>query len=142
MNHQPRDYPFHSALIVPAAQRSAANALASAITGGEPSAESLTYNVPLSPDGSAPATHYGCCTAVNTAMLDRMRAVLMAGALPGVWFYRWDIVSSTLVATNAPSAAQIAGQFPWDWARSLEDMSLTVVVAPTNGEGGVPDADG
>lgn len=47
-------YTISAVLIVPAAQRDAANALAEAMGWGPD-----CYSVPLSPDGAAPVTHWG-----------------------------------------------------------------------------------
>lgn len=47
-------------LILPAAHRDQGNAIAVAIGHDVPPGH--TYSVPLSSDGSAPATHYGCRT--------------------------------------------------------------------------------
>lgn len=125
-------YLYRAALIVPAAGRENADALAPQVTG---QTEGPTYTIPLSSDGGQTVTHYGCCTAVSSPMLAVMQAALSAGALPGVLFYRWESEggTGTLLATNAPSAAQITGQPAWSWAASLEDAGLVVASTPLPG---------
>lgn len=118
-------YAWRSALIVPGAQRETADGLASAITGGDAVAEGRTYSVPLSATGAAPATHWGCCTAVDTVMLGRMQAALGAGMLTGVRFWRWDAATCLLVSSS--SSVPVIGS-AWGWAASLVDAGLQVVM--------------
>ena len=51
-------------MILPAAARDAGNALGASMGWGPSS-----YSVALSPTGSAPATHYGCCAEVSAGFL-------------------------------------------------------------------------
>ncbi len=120
-------YPWQSVLIVPAANRDAANALAPLVTGGDLLADARTYSVALSPNGSDPATHYACCTAVNAAMLATMQELHPTEALLGVRHYRWEVATSALVATSSTTAALGA---TWGWPQSLADGGLAVVAAP------------
>lgn len=54
----------NAVLILPTAARDAGNALGAAMGWGP-----FSYSVALSPTGSAPATHYGCCAEVSVGFL-------------------------------------------------------------------------
>jgi hypothetical protein len=74
-------------LIVPAADRAAANA---SVANSFPNAGPETCSVPLSPDGSAPATHYGgSWRGLNDAQFSAL-----AGGFsqhPTAWFADADV---------------------------------------------------
>lgn len=116
------DYPHTYILVVPAAARLAANDHATRVApGGE--AERLTYVLPLSSSGAAPATHFACVTAASEVMRDRMTAVLAGNTLPGLAFYRLEADSGKLGGTNrAPVASRVGNRFTL--ADALADMGL------------------
>ena len=76
-------------LIVPAALRQAADAVSEAQGYGSPA-----YTVPLSSDGGASVTHYGCRADVSDSFIEKLENP-PAEALPVIQALIFDI-SSTL----------------------------------------------
>jgi hypothetical protein len=103
-------------IIVPAASKSAADAMAAQVTG---TLQDDTFAVPLRPAAGGSVTHYACCTMATDEWL-----IAMQDALPsvgGVSFWRIDM-AGTLAATN--SAGVIGAAFGWQDATAA--MSLSV----------------
>jgi hypothetical protein len=71
-------YDFSAVCIVPADKLELGNRLAEGLGHGPDN-----YTVPLSADGSEPATHYGCRAAVNEVFV-AMVETASAGALPEI----------------------------------------------------------
>jgi hypothetical protein len=105
---------------VPAAARNTANALAVQLTQNP--ADALTFSVPLSADGSAPATHYACCAAVTPADWLTITQGL-APRVPGCRYCCWRQDDDTLYESNTGGTP---GE-PWGVARALAVLGLMVV---------------
>lgn len=89
-------WPYRHIIIVSAEQRDMANQAASGIdpdTGG-----ANTFGVPLSADGSEPATHYGCSMLSTEQMRQSMEGA--QGVITSVKWWRLDPTTETLQATN------------------------------------------
>ncbi|PJK29973.1 hypothetical protein [Minwuia thermotolerans] len=81
-------HPYSVSLAVPAAAQDDANALAVAL--GWDVWPGRTFSVPLSADGAAPASHYGCHTWATQGFLDTLSAA-QGGALPPVDWSEYEL---------------------------------------------------
>lgn len=111
-------YRYH--LIVADAERQEANESARSVTGND--ADLNTYIVPLSADGQAPATHWGCSTAatesIRTGMLQQL------SGLQTVSFWRCAADGYALQSTNhGGSQASIGEPFGFDDACAALGLS-------------------
>jgi hypothetical protein len=109
-------------IIVPTASKPAAEQAARAINSTGPDYEGDAFTVPLSSDGSQPATHYGLYTSATDEMV-----AAMADALPslvGVQYWRHG-VGGDLQASNV---TEPTGQ-AWGWQQSLDAAGLVPVDA-------------
>lgn len=75
------DWTLSIVMIVPAALQDTANRLSCAL--GHDVLPGNTFSVPLSSDGSDPATHYGCRTAAKQEFVDILTSA-GAGDLPDI----------------------------------------------------------
>ena len=72
------DWPYSVVLLIPAAVQAAANQVAEGLGHGP-----NNFSVPLSSDGSEPATRYGCRTQAQQSFIDLLTAV-GGGELPTI----------------------------------------------------------
>jgi hypothetical protein len=78
------EYVYRWHVAVPTADQAAANALWSLLAPGAVEAEALTFGVPCSASGKAPATHLSASTAATAemrAVLDELRGAGLLGGL-------------------------------------------------------------
>ena len=113
------NWPYRHIVIVAAADRAAANLVAASI---DPDDGSGTFGVPLSADGSGPATHFGCSGLSDDVIAGAMYDADVADppVLPSVQWWRLDAVgllidSNTLFGT--PGEA-------WTWLDALDALGL------------------
>lgn len=108
------DWTLSIVMVVPAAQRDTANKLACAL--GHDVMPGRTFSVPLSSDGSEPATHYGCRTAAQQSFVDLLTAAGQ-GELPDVSWADFELTAGDIPAVLAAlvidvrPAGQIYGHF-------------------------------
>jgi hypothetical protein len=79
-------------IVVTAAERAAANQAAQGLSGNP--ADGGTFNLPLSPTGQAPATHYRCCVALTEAAYQQVLTQLLP-AFPGARVDEMDVALAT-----------------------------------------------
>ena len=72
------DWPYSVVLLIPAASQTAANQVAAGIGHGP-----NNFSVPISADGSEPATHYGCRAQTQQSFIDMLTAAGQ-GTLPEI----------------------------------------------------------
>jgi hypothetical protein len=101
-----KTYPHRMFIILSDADREAGNQIATEIGNGEN--ERSTYDVPLSADGSEPATDWACSTLASDPMRIKMVEAMLAGRVPSVRFFMLDAKRGTLIDTNVPSAIEAA----------------------------------
>lgn len=116
-------YAWRISIIVAAAAKNAAEQAARAINSDGPGYEGDAFNVPMSPSGDEPVTHYGLCTSATNEMVAAMSAALPA--IAGVMYWRNDI-EGRLVASNVTPADNQA----WDWSSTLAAAGLVPVSKP------------
>lgn len=110
-------------LIVPADARGKAKALASAMGWGPEN-----YAVPLSPTGSAPATHYGLHAWVEPEFVDilsKSRSGIMPAALTTAGFAKKnfdDVISNLTVSIRA----SLSGHFN----EVIAGLGLAIIAPP------------
>ena len=116
-------WPYRHIIIVSAAEQAAANVIAAEI---DPDDGSGTFGVPLSADGSEPATHFGCFTASDDVMAGAMFNVdaVDPPLLASVKWWRIDAASGLLIDGNTIDGE--AGQ-AWTWQDALQALSLSVI---------------
>lgn len=95
-------YTYRIAIIVPDADVAAARDLASDTGWGEG-----CYSVPLSADGTAPATHWGLSTAGTQRTVDVLNGAPMEGVEPG----RLAAVVGSLEWASGPADTNARQQF-------------------------------
>ena len=121
-------------LICAAAEQGTCNAILSGILPGNPT---TTLTVPLSADGSAPATHYGCqFRGSDTLAAQVAQAEAPAPDGDGApWIrYTWLLKSpNNLLSTNS-ATAQIGAA--WSFAAACADQGLTQVAPALPGGSG------
>lgn len=108
---------FRIVIVVPAVQKAAAEQAARAINSTGPDYEGNAFTVPLSTNGTTPATHYALYTSATEEMV-----AAMASALPqisGAMFWRHG-VGGDLQASNV---TEPTGQ-AWGWPQSLDAAGL------------------
>ena len=105
------DWPFSIVLLIPAALQDRANRLSCAL--GYDELPGNTYSVPLSADGSEPATHYGCRSQAKQEFID-----ILEGAASGSLPDGLDLAAFDLTPTDV---APIMGALIWD-ARPADQM--------------------
>lgn len=113
-------WPYRHLIIVAAAEREAANALAATI---DPDDGSGTFGVPLSASGLEPVTHYGCSTVSEFAMAEAMYNV--QPTLPSVQWWRLQSASGQLIDSNTLHG--LPGQ-RWTWSDALQAANLLSIV--------------
>jgi hypothetical protein len=110
-------------IIVPAAERETANALAPTIGPGW--AEDDTFGVPLAAIADPHTiTHYGC----NTLATEAMRGAMFGAASPTWLWMLIDAASGALLGTYAEPPPPVP-PWPiiapaWDWHRTLDYIGL------------------
>lgn len=108
------DWNLSVVIIVPAALKDKANYLSCAI--GHDDMPGNTFSVPLSADGSEPATHYGCRTTAKQEFIDIMTGA-ETGQLPDVDWQDYnmnvqdiaDILSQQIL--DVRDAGEMSGHF-------------------------------
>lgn len=110
-------------LIVPAAERDAANTLAPTIGPGW--AEQDTFSVPLTAmAASGTITHWGC----NTLATEAMRGAMFAAASPTWLWMLIDAATGALMGTYAAPPPPVPPWVPiamaWDWTHTLDYIGL------------------
>ena len=113
------NWKWQIAIIVPAASRDAANAMASVVAGHE---QTATFAIELSPTGLGQATHYACCTWATDEWLGRMQSALPT--IVGAAYYRMDALGTLVASSSAGSVGEL-----WSWPSSIHDVGLKVVNA-------------
>lgn len=122
--------------VVAVANAPAVNQAMSQITGNP--ADSQTFSIPLSADGTEPASHYGTICPVTAEIVGRLQASQPQLA-PVVTYYHIERTldgeeeHGPLLATDSQTpAAQAALTIGanWDWNASLIDMGLRIAVNP------------
>lgn len=111
-------------IIVPQAEKQAAEIAARAINSTGPQYEGDAFSIELSTSGDAPATHCGLYTSATADMVEAM-----AEALPqigGVMFWR----HGTDGALQASNVTAPAGQ-AWGWSESISAAGLLEVRQPS-----------
>lgn len=116
-------------MIVPAALQDTANRLSCAL--GHDVLPGNTFSVPLSSDGSEPATHYGCRTAAQQSFADLLTAA-GGGTLPddivwGDFGLRTEDVPPLLASLIAD--VRSAGQADGHFGDVLAANNLAVVIS-------------
>ncbi len=110
-------------ILVPASEIENANAgHALYWPGGD--AERFTFSVPLSLNGTQPATHHGCNTAATESLWQMWRAMQGQGIGSGAVWYRLSVDAGILLETNSLSAE--TGR-PFSWRDALADNSLKLI---------------
>lgn len=119
-------WPYRHIILVAAAEQAAANLIAAEI---DPDDGSQTFGVPLSADGSEPATHYGCSTLSDDLMANAMFAVDAANPpmLASVVWWRLDSQTDLLIDRSANAVGGVVGE-PWSWTEALSAAGLTFVL--------------
>lgn len=114
---------LYSVVIVPSASAEAARAAAASVWGCDPA---HVFQRELSPDGTAPATHYAQSGFIEEQTAAQFQA--FSEAVEGAVFYRYDKWDSTgvLLATNGG----LAVGSPLDIAALLADVGLQIVPEP------------
>lgn len=112
-------------MIVPAALQDAANRLSCAL--GHDVLPGNTFSVPLSSDGSEPATHYGCRTAARQEFVDIL-ASAGQGDLPEIEWADFGLTIEDIapvlavLIVDVRSASEVAGHF--DEVLEASDLHL------------------
>lgn len=97
----------------------------------EPGCPGDTLSVPLSADGSAPATAWGASGVTTEPLRVSMLAKMGQKGMSTVRYWRCDAQTGVLQATNVVASQGKVGQvFRWD--NALADAGL-VVVTPDGG---------
>ena len=81
------------------------------------------FNIPLSPTGLTPITHWGASSGVSFASYDEMVTGLNNGNFPGHRYYQIDIDTQLLEATNSPTSPSPLGR-RWPWSATMKDNGL------------------
>lgn len=118
-------YDFSVVLIVPIERQDAANLLACAL--GYDELPGHTFGRPLSATGAAPATHLGCHTWAEQALLDMLTAFATDGTLPpGAWA---DVGLTESEARDVITALRVkVGSTPLvTWVEALDENGLQVI---------------
>ena len=89
------DWPYSVVLLIPAASQAAGNQIAAGIGHGP-----NNFSVPLSADGSEPATWYGCRSQAQQSFIDLLTAV-GEGTLPEIEGMTPEEVGMTLMQLQA-----------------------------------------
>ncbi|RCS43942.1 hypothetical protein DTL42_18320 [Bremerella cremea] len=113
-------WPYRHIILVAAADREAANAIAASI---DPDDGSGTFGIPLSPTAAEPATHYGCSTASEFAMAEAMFEA--QPVLSSVKWWRLEAASGQLIDSNTLHG--LPGQ-RWTWSDALQAANLLPIV--------------
>lgn len=131
-------YDYSVTLIIPNALRDDANRLACAMGWDAAPLPGRTFSLPLSPDGSEPATHWLCRFNASAAFVGTLQAA-QGGAVPtdppagGVWSDYGLTLETVAVAIDAIEADIIAatpegGAAHWQGVISARDPVLAPVV--------------
>lgn len=122
------DWSYSLVMIVPASLQDAANRLACAL--GHDVLPGHTFSVPLSADGSEPATHFGCRTAAQQSFLDLLSGAA-EGALPDLPWADYGITEQDIadvlasLISDAQPASEMIGHF--DAALAANDLVRVVM---------------
>jgi hypothetical protein len=132
------DWTLSIVMIIPAALQDKANKLACAL--GHDVLPGNTFSVPLSADGSEPATHYGCRTAAQQNFVDLLTAAGQ-GSLPDVPWADFELTEADIPAVlsaliiDVKPASEAQGHFEAVIeARGLVRMGISI--NKEEGEGG------
>ncbi len=114
-------------MIVPAALQDTANRLSCAL--GHDVLPGNTFSVPLSSDGSEPATHYGCRTAVKQEFVDILTNA-GAGDLPEIEWADYGLTVEDIAPVLAALIVDVrsAGQASGHFDDAAEDSDLRRIV--------------
>lgn len=96
-------FQYSVVLIIPAAQRMDANLVACALGHDVPPGQ--TFSVPLSENGADPATHYGCHTWAQQALIDLLMDFAQTQSLPQDAM--WEAVGLSMETASATIAAMV-----------------------------------
>jgi hypothetical protein len=99
-------YIYRAALIVPEAQREAANRIAEAMGWGRG-----CYSVPLSVDGNLPATHWGLSAAVSHKLVDALNGAVQGITPEGISSDDLSAVLPVLISAIEGAGVNAATQF-------------------------------
>ena len=113
------DWPYSVVLLIPAASQAAANQVAEGLGHGP-----NNFSVPLSADGSEPATWFGCRTQAQQSFIDMLTAVGQ-GELPTIEGMTPQEVGAVLVQLQADVSTSEDGYTHFE--RALSDKGLTRV---------------
>lgn len=109
-------------IIVPAAERDAANTLAPSIGPGWD--EGNTFSVPLANISNPDAIYWGC----NTLATEEMRGAMFASASPTWLWLLLDAATGALMGSYAAPPPPVPPWEPmaidWDWERTLNYVGL------------------
>ena len=115
------DWPYSVVLLIPASSQAAANQVAEGLGHG-PS----NFSVPLSSDGSEPATWYGCRTQAQQSFIDMLTAAGQ-GQLPEIEGMTPQEVGAVLVQLQADVSTSEDGYTHFE--RVIGEKNLARVVA-------------
>lgn len=113
------DWPYSVVLLIPAAVQAAANQVAEGLGHGP-----NNFSVPLSADGSEPATWYGCRTQAQESFIQMLTAA-GEGTLPEIEGMTPQEVGAVLVQMQADVSTSEDGYTHFE--RALSDRGLTRV---------------
>lgn len=111
-------------LIVPAAQRDAANRLACAL--GTDTLPGSSYNVPLSATGAAPATHYGCHAWASDGFVATLGAAI-GGTVPALDLDAVGLTETDVAGVLAMLTHAVSSDSSPSWDAALEGHGLVRV---------------
>lgn len=98
------DWTLSIVMIVPASLRDIGNRLSCAL--GHDTLPGNTFSIPLSADGSEPATHYGCRTAAQQSFADLLSAAGQ-GVLPDIDWTEYGLTVEDIGAVLARLIADV-----------------------------------
>ena len=115
------DWPYSVVLLIPAASQTAANQVAEGLGHGP-----NNFSVPLSSDGSEPATWYGCRTQAQQSFIDMLTAAGQ-GQLPEIEGMTPQEVGAVLVQLQADVSTSEDGYTHFE--RVIAEKNLVRVAA-------------
>lgn len=121
------DWNLSIVIIVPAALKDKADYLSCAI--GHDDMPGNTFSVPLSADGSEPATHYGCRTTAKQEFIDIMTGA-ETGQLPDVDWSEYNLTEQDItdILTQQILDVRDAGEMSVHFGDVMETHGLAIVL--------------
>lgn len=87
--------------------------------------EFFTFTIPLSKDGTPPATYYGCSTAATEELWQMWLEMREVGIGPNALYYRLDPFEEVLLESNGSNP--VLGD-PFSWERALENAGMQLII--------------